>query len=150
MDVGVAVDNLSEINADAEGKVSDPDHLLFNEEAYKKAAAAFLAERNTSEISKEDIRRIAKENKPAIENFIQAAKRAFLGGGDRPNPFDFLQHPRLQQKAEKAAVPDPKSFVDQERYEQAKQLCEKYPELKQLDIDKIRQQFVLFNGDQYL
>lgn len=150
MDVGVALENLSEIKADAEGKVSDPDHLLLNEEAYKESVVAFLVKNNSSEISEMDIQMIAKENRPANEKFMQAAKAAFLQEGEPPNPFDFLKHPLLRWKAEVAIVPDPKDFVDKERYEQAKELCKKYPELKQLDLDEEKFQLQLFDGHAYL
>lgn len=150
MDIAIALANLSEIKADAEGKVSDPDNLLFDEEAYKESVADFLAKHNMSELSEADIRMIVNENRPTIEKFEQAAKKAFLQEGEPPNPFDFLKHPLLHQKAEGAAVPDPKNFFDKERYEQAKELCEKYPELKELDFESAKEKFGLFDGHDYI
>jgi len=146
MDIAIALENLSEIKQDAE-KLGTPESKPFSQEAYKTALADFVRQNNTRELSNEDIKRIGQENRQTIEELLQAAEKSFKGEAQPPNPFDFLQSDLLTPKAEIENIPDPKTFIgSSERYEQAKELCEKYPELKDLDFKTVKEKFGLFDG----
>ena len=146
MDIAIALENLSEIKQDAE-KLGTPESNPFGQEAYKAALADFVRRNNSQDLSDDDIKRIGQENRQTIEELLQAAEKSFKGEIPPPNPFDFLQSDLLTPKSEIENIPDPKTFVgSSERYEQAKELCERYPELKELDFKTAREKFGLFNG----
>ena len=125
---------------------SSAESRLFNPEAYKEALVRFIKQNNSKELNDEDLGAIAKENGQAIIKILRVAERAFEGKTGPPNPFDFLQSELLIPKTETAGAPNPQEFIAPEWHAQAKELCEKYPELKQLDFQTMKEKFNLFDG----
>ncbi len=150
LDIAVVLENLSEIKDDAK-KIGTPDSKPFNQEAYKEGLIDFLKQNNVRELRDEDLKEIEQENRDTIERLVKSAEKSFNGETLPPNPFDFLQSELLSPKADVKNIPDPKQFIgSSQRYEEAKELCEKYPELKQLDFKTTKEKFGLFDGYDYV
>jgi hypothetical protein len=150
MDLAIALENLSEIKEDAD-KLDAEQQPPFDIDAYREALVAFIKENNQKELSDADILEIANSNRQPIEELTQAASSFFESGGQIQNPYDYLASPLLQPKTELTQMPNPKKFTgSSERYEQAKQLCTKYPELRELDFKSIKSKLALFDGHDYL
>jgi UDP-N-acetylglucosamine transferase subunit ALG13 len=150
MDLAIALENLSEIKDDA-AKIESEQTTPFDIDAYREALAAFIRENNTVELSDADITEIANSNRQPIEELTQAASSFYGQDGQIPNPYDFLSSPLLKPKQELTQSPNPKDFAgSSERYEQASELCKKYPELKTLDSKTIQSKLELFDGHNYL
>ena len=150
MDIAVALGNLAEINADAERKIADPEYLPLDEEAYQHALLEFIVQNNSKDLNKTEVVAIIRNNKPELsEEIIHVAKEAFRSDRESPDPFDFLQGTGLEKKLSVKPTPDIRDFKDQERLNQADELCRKYPELKNLNYGKIKQQFKLFDSNRF-
>ncbi len=150
MDIAIALENLSEIKDDA-AKLESEQTLPFDIDAYREALVAFVRENDTTKLSDADIAEIANSNRQPIEKLTQTASSFYEQGGQIPNPYDFLSSPLLKPKQELTQLPNPKDFAgSSERYEQARELCKKYPELKSLDYKAIQSKLALFDGHDYL
>lgn len=150
MDLAIALENLSEIKDDAD-KLDAEQQAPFDIDAYREALVAFIKENNQRELTNAEILEIANSNRQPIEELTQAASSSFESGGQIPNPYNYLASPLLQPKTELTQLPNPKEFTgSSERYEQAKQLCTKYPELRELDFKEIKSRLALFDGHDYL
>lgn len=150
MDLAIALENLSEIKDDA-AKIESEQSTPFDIDAYREALVVFIRENNTGDLSDADIAEIANSNRQPIEELTQAASSFYEQGGQIPNPYDFLSSPLLQAKQELTQLPNPKDFAgSSERYEQARELCKKYPELKTLDYKAVQSKLALFDGHDYL
>lgn len=150
MDLAIALENLSEIKDDA-AKLESEQSTPFDIDAYREALIAFVRENNGTELSDADIAEIANSNRQPIEELTQAASSFYEQGGQIPNPYDFLSSPLLRAKQELTQPPNPKDFAgSSERYEQARELCKKYPELKTLGYKAVKSKLALFDGLDYL
>lgn len=150
MDLAIALENLSEIKDDA-AKAESEQSTPFDIDAYREALVAFIRENNTTHLSDADIAEIANSNRQPIEELTQAASSFYERSGQIPNPYDFLSSPLLQAKPELTQLPNPKDFTgSSERYEQARELCKKYPELRTFDYKAIQSKLALFDGYDYL
>jgi len=153
MDLAIALENLSEIKDDA-AKDESEQTTPFNIDSYREALVAFIRENNTNNLSDENIAEIRNSNRQQIEELTQEASSFYENGGQIPNPYDFLSSPLLQAKQELTQLPDPKDFKDftgsSERYKQARELYEKYPELRTFDYKAVKSKLALFNGNDYL
>jgi hypothetical protein len=150
MDLAIALENLSEIKDDA-AKIESEQSTPFDIDAYREALVAFIRENNTTDLSDTDIAEIANSNRQPIEELTQAASSFYEQAGQIPNPYDFLSSPLLKPKQELTQPPNPKDFTgSSERYEQASELCKKYPELKTLDYKAVQSKLALFDGHDYL
>ncbi len=157
MDVSIALDNLSCIEADAIELGGAGDRPLIDENNYLREVADFFRLNNQIELTDENLRTIAHENSEAKKKFIKASEQSFISqgiisGSPIPNPYDYFKNVLLQPKKEMGDLPNPVLFISgaSERHEQAKALCAKYPELKNMSSKKIYQQFGLFHADKLI
>lgn len=151
MDIAIGLGNLSEIKDDAGKAEAGDEQPTFHLEAYREALVDFISANNQIELGDEDVIAIARENKQTIEELLQAAEAAFKENRPAPNPYDFLQSDQLMPKDQLGELPNPRKFVgSSERYEQAKHLCERYPDLKQLNFNEVKTKFHLFDAHDYL
>jgi hypothetical protein len=147
MDVAIALENLSEIKDDV---VVEPEKS-FDIDGYKQALVRFVKLNNSSELTNEQLEEIARMNTQPIEELVQAAERAFRGEVEPPNPFDFIEGDLLSPKDELSPVPNPNEYKgSSERYNHAKMLITKFPELAKLDFAQTRKQLDLFDAHDYL
>lgn len=150
MDLAIALENLSEIKDDA-AKIESEQTTPFDIDAYREALVAFIRENNSTDLSDADIAEIDNSNRQPIEELTQTASSFYEQDGQIPNPYDFLSSPLLKPKQELTQLPNPKDFAgSSERYEQARELCKKYPELKTLDYKAVQSKLALFDGHDYL
>lgn len=147
MDVAIALENLSEIKADASQIETDAEDRVFNEDAYKQAGVEYIQQNNVVPLTSDDITELARSNRQPIEELLQAARRAFSEQGEPPNPFDYLTGEKIQPKQTLEPVPDPNQYQgSSERYQQAKALVQRFPQLQQLDFATTKHQFDLLDG----
>ena len=150
MDLAIALENLSEIKDDA-AKIESEQTTPFDIDAYREALVAFIRENNSTDLSDADIAEIDNSNRQPIEELTQTASSFYEQDGQIPTPYDFLSSPLLKPKQELTQLPNPKDFAgSSERYEQARELCKKYPELKTLDYKAVQSKLALFDGHDYL
>ncbi len=151
MDVAIALGNLSEIQDDAVQAEQGGEHVSFDLDAYRAVLIDFIRANNDTDLSDEAVTEIAQQNKQTIEELLQVAEKAFHGDSSPPNPFDFLESTLLHPKRSLSAIPNPKDYVgSSERYDQAAELCTKYPELKKLHFSETLKRFDLFDAHDFL
>jgi len=151
LDLAIALGNLSEVKDDAEKARNAGQKPLFDDDSYKTALLAFVSENNETPISDEDIEELTRQNTQTIKELLQAARKAFDGEAKAPNPFDYLQGDKLEPKSQLKNIPNPKNHAGaSKRYDQARKLCNQFPELEELDFKDIKAAFHLFDGHDYL
>ena len=151
MDISIALGNLSEIKKDAEELGGVKDLTLVDSNEYIKAVADFIKRNNQTELSDEDIRKIGQENPNVANKLLALAEQCVKAGEPIPNPFTLISGELVKPKEELDSIPDPHQFIGEAklRHEQAKALCEQYPELKRLDYDELVEKFKLFRSEQF-
>ncbi len=151
INIAIALENLSEIKDDARKANQNEQHNFLAIDAYRQAVAEYILSTNAIPLHKNDLRTIERENFQPFNELVDAANRAFEGSAPAPNPYDFLQSSLLKQHPGSGAPPDPRNFVgSSEKYQEAKMICDRFPQLYTLDFATLKKQFGLFNGYDHL
>jgi hypothetical protein len=151
MDMTIALGNLSEIQEDAAKVERGEQEPTFDMDAYRDAVVGFIQKNNQRELTMNELKDVARENKQMLEELIQAAEKSFRGEGEAPNPKDFLQSELLHFNDDANEAPNPRAFTGRsERYVQAQELCKEFPVLKQINYKAMIKKFDLFDGYEYL
>jgi hypothetical protein len=151
MDIEIALGNLSEVKDDAR-EVGGVEDLPVLDDEYLRAVANFLKGNNLRILSDADVVSIGRSNPDAVRQLTMAAESCVIDKrGAMPNPYDFLQSNLIQPRDRTLQPPDPNTFTEgaKERHVQAQRLCAEYPELENLDIEKVRRQFKLPHHTSY-
>jgi len=103
-------------------------------------------------LTDEDFRNIGRDNPNIANRLLALAEQAVKSGEPIPNPFDLISGELVKPKEVIEPLPDPHKFIGEAklRHEQAKALCEKYPELKKLEYDDLVEKFKLFRSEQFV
>jgi hypothetical protein len=151
IDIGIALENLSEIKLDAAKAQEDAKPPLAID-AYKEAVVAYLmGGSNATPLDESAIVEIAEANFQPINELVDAAQRTFEGKGPVPDPYAFLESPSLSPNPDRGAPPDPRDFSgSSEHYREALRICERYPLLYDVDFAALRKRFNLFHGYDHL
>ena len=151
IDFAIALENLSEIKDDAKKAERPDEHLALAIDEYREGVRAYLVANNETPIDARALREIARANFQTLNELTAAAQAAFASRGPAPDPFDFLHSPLLRRREGAEQPPDPRQYAGSaEWYEEARMLCERFPQLRGLDFAALKERFGLFHGYDYL
>ena len=151
-DIVIALSNLSEIKDDAQKaeKILESGKV-FNKDTYKAALVEYILANNETNLTDADIQSIKSLNRQLIEELLTEAARVFGTGAAAQNPFKVLTSPLLHAKSNPPPPPNPNRFIGpSEQDQQAKEICDHHPDLRQLDFKTIKAKFRMFDGHDHL